>query len=452
MESFNWKQYLLNYPDLQAAGIIRESDAIEHYLKFGKKENRSSTRFDIPITIITPCTRVENLEKIKESINFDRISEWIIVYDSESSNNFFNDPKISEYSCKSHESISGNAQRNYALERVKNENSYLYFLDDDNLVHPGIFELSLIPNKIYTFNQTDGMRGKIIRVGYIDSAMFMVYFPLVKGLRWNLKVYEADGIYIQDCYKFNKSNWEHINKDLCYYNKLFKGKVYNYSELEKNNGDGIPKFIFKTSWNPEPNDIIFKTIQMNPGYKVFYFNDYDCETFLRDYSPRALNAYKKLIPGAFKADLFRYCILDSFGGCYSDIGHTMNATFDSICNSANLVVVKEIKNLGIHNGLLCSTPGHPFIKAAIEKCLYNIENEIYGDVDISITGPWMLKSLSLDYPGVKILDHRILHGEKYIYNENIQIIKTKFENYHSVMYPPDREHYSTLWKERKVFK
>jgi hypothetical protein len=342
MESFNWVQYLLNYPDLQAAGIVKESDAIEHYTRFGKKENRSSTRYDIPITIITPCTRMENLHKIKESINFDRVSEWIIVYDSEHLTPLFlDDPKISEYSCKLHESISGNAQRNYGLERIKNENSYLYFLDDDNLMHPGIFELSLVPNKIYTFNQTHGMYGKIIRVGYIDSAMFMVYFPLVKGLRWNLKVYEADGIYIQESYRLNKSSWAYINKDLCYYNKLFKGKVYNYSELEKNDCEGIPKFIFKTSWHPEPNqEIIFKTIQMNTEYKVFYFDDSDCEAFLRDYSFRALNAYKKLIPGAFKADLFRYCILDHYGGCYSDIGHVMNATFDSIFNSSNLVFVK----------------------------------------------------------------------------------------------------------------
>ena len=452
MEPFNWKQYLANYTDLQEAGIIRESDLFDHYQTFGKKENRSCVCYNIPITIITPCTRKENLEKIKKSINFDRLAEWIIIYDSKNQENYFNDPKISEYSYHLPESMMGNAQRNYGLDRVKNENSYIYFLDDDNIMHQDIFELSLVPDKIYTFNQCDGMFGNHIKVRYIDTAMFMVYFPNINKIKWLLNKYESDGIYIQECYRYNKEKWVYINRNLCYYNKLFKGKIYNYSELKKYHGENIPKFIFKTSWHNTPDQgILFKTIQMNPEYKLFYFNDTDCISFLKEYSPRCLNAYNKLIPGAFKADLFRYCILDSYGGCYSDIGHTMNVTFDSICEASNLVVVKEIKNLGIHNGLLCSTPGHPFIKEAIEKCLHNIENEIYGDIDISITGPWMLKDLSLDYPGVKVLQHRILQGQKFIYNENIQICKTKFENYHSTMYPQGMEHYSTLWKKRKVF-
>ena len=33
------------------------------------------------ITIITPSYRINNLYKIKESINFEYVHEWIIVYD-----------------------------------------------------------------------------------------------------------------------------------------------------------------------------------------------------------------------------------------------------------------------------------------------------------------------------------------------------------------------------------
>ena len=33
------------------------------------------------ITIITPSYRIDNLYKIKESINFEYVHEWIIVYD-----------------------------------------------------------------------------------------------------------------------------------------------------------------------------------------------------------------------------------------------------------------------------------------------------------------------------------------------------------------------------------
>ena len=37
------------------------------------------------------------------------------------------------------------------------------------------------------------------------------------------------------------------------------------------------------------------------------------------FSKRVLYAYDKLIPGAFKADLWRYCIIYINGGIYIDI-------------------------------------------------------------------------------------------------------------------------------------
>jgi hypothetical protein len=33
------------------------------------------------VTIVTPSYRLDNLPKIKESIDFDYVDEWIIVYD-----------------------------------------------------------------------------------------------------------------------------------------------------------------------------------------------------------------------------------------------------------------------------------------------------------------------------------------------------------------------------------
>jgi hypothetical protein len=33
------------------------------------------------ITIITPSYRIDNFKKMKQSINFEYIDEWIIVYD-----------------------------------------------------------------------------------------------------------------------------------------------------------------------------------------------------------------------------------------------------------------------------------------------------------------------------------------------------------------------------------
>ena len=52
----------------------------------------------------------------------------------------------------------------------------------------------------------------------------------------------------------------------------------------------------------------------------YLFNDSDCRTFImREYPPDVLIAYDRLIPTAFKADLWRYCVLYKYGGVYLDV-------------------------------------------------------------------------------------------------------------------------------------
>ena len=54
---------------------------------------------------------------------------------------------------------------------------------------------------------------------------------------------------------------------------------------------------------------------------VYYlYNDADCRAFIRSaFPPDVVAAYDRLIPTAFKADLWRYCILYKYGGVYLDI-------------------------------------------------------------------------------------------------------------------------------------
>lgn len=52
----------------------------------------------------------------------------------------------------------------------------------------------------------------------------------------------------------------------------------------------------------------------------YLFNDADCLEFIaREYPPDVLMAYQSLIPTAFKADLWRYCVLYKYGGVYLDV-------------------------------------------------------------------------------------------------------------------------------------
>ena len=115
-------------------GEYYENDKHQTSMEF-KKYNK--------ITIITPSYRIHNIMRLKESIDFNYVDEWIIVYDGSKiteNPNLFIHAKIKEYVFKG-EGISGNPQRNYALTRVTNPETMLYFLDDDNVIHPRLYTL-----------------------------------------------------------------------------------------------------------------------------------------------------------------------------------------------------------------------------------------------------------------------------------------------------------------------
>ena len=192
------------------------------------------------ISIITPCYRQANLHAIYKSINFDLICKWIVVYDTSKNRSYsklFSHAQIVEVEC-SYEGINGNAQRNYGMNLVKD--GFIYFLDDDNIVHPGFWELvpTLDPQYFYTWDQlrnkngdeTDWalfsnekgriLKGNVVKVQKIDTAQFLVPKSLVYCLVWNTDDYKADGIFIESVYTLSPWAHKYIPKVLCYYNYL----------------------------------------------------------------------------------------------------------------------------------------------------------------------------------------------------------------------------------------
>lgn len=179
------------------------------------------------LTIITPSYRLDNLVEIKKSINFEYIDEWIIVYDG---SKIIDNPKLFENQENNKikeyvylgEGKSGNPQRNYALTKITNPDTLLYYLDDDNIIHPNLYKLLKIidNNKVYTFNQFNRLKGNTIYVGGIDTAMIIISYKLCKNEQWISDKYDADGYYIKECYDKNKNLHIYVDNDLCYYNKI----------------------------------------------------------------------------------------------------------------------------------------------------------------------------------------------------------------------------------------
>jgi hypothetical protein len=273
--------------------------------------------------------------------------------------------------------------------------------------------------------------------------------------------------------------------------KTYSDLINEYDSIPRTPG-GIPKLIIKTSWHnlkklpPPIKDVLDTTIRLNPDYQVYYFDDDDINNFMKSYGVREYAAFNKLIPGAYKADLFRYCILYKYGGCYSDIGHVMLKSFDYIIGDNKLVVVKDKPNInytGIHNALICVVSSSNFIKKLVDLSVENIEHMYYGENSLDITGPVMMgkvfqcyyfnyckQTLNENYlmnkEGIKILELTRLDDsginnnqliqennnmQLYITDNGVKVIKTKFDNYSEIMYTNNKKHYGELWGTNQVY-
>lgn len=170
------------------------------------------------IEIITPCSRPENLPKMKAGIGFDAI--WHICYDL-AVTKFI--PDIFTYGCSG--GVWGNSQRNLALFHILNNDSFVYCLDDDNLLHPDFFKSIKPIDKtnydIITFDQL--LEDGTIRKGNnpsrtnIDQAQFLIRKSIHEPYE---QEHDADGILIEKLVNKYPERWLYLPKVLCYYNRL----------------------------------------------------------------------------------------------------------------------------------------------------------------------------------------------------------------------------------------
>ena len=177
------------------------------------------------LNIITPCSRPENLKTIEDSINIPQSNfRWIIVFDGSCIPKDVYIPKNCEaYSVQDNRSVSGNAQRNFALDIIKD--GWVYFQDDDTTLHPDLWDnIKDSSADFISFRQNykDGtyrLDGETIIVGHIDSHNFISQMSIIKDNRWIIDGLWADGVFAQTVYGLSNSSVK-IPKVLSVYNSL----------------------------------------------------------------------------------------------------------------------------------------------------------------------------------------------------------------------------------------
>ena len=253
-----------------------------------------------------------------------------------------------------------------------------------------------------------------------------------------------------------------------YYKKdLAKDSLYNeYKKkikipypLKENYNPVIPLNIYQTWHTKKLTPKMFETTNLiknlNPRFNYQLFDDNDCREFIKNnFEPDVLHAFDSLIPGAYKADLWRYCILYKNGGIYLDIKYRPLNNFRFITMTESEHWVLDADNFGIYNALMVCKPRNEILLKAINKIIENVKNKYYGTHCLEPTGPMLLSSFfstneklkfDMKHSWVLSFENRFIHFNNYIILKSYPGYLKEHSNNKKV------EYYGTLWKTRKIY-
>lgn len=251
----------------------------------------------------------------------------------------------------------------------------------------------------------------------------------------------------------------------------------------------IPRRIVQTYFTRELPVRMWEATQsfkdLNPDFDyVFYDNDRARDYLDKHFSKESgvLEAFDLLIPGAYKADLFRICELYGNGGYYCDVTMVCLENLEYLEQfDVDCILTKDFTTnfycdstiydpYAIYNAFLACKPKCKLIKMFIEATVKNILNRNMGEGPLDITGPIFLGNILNKYlqteeisPGLKKCKdgetlYILLHTKSSEFNsvahindngEKISLIKTKYDGF--MKDRPKGSHYSELYHSGRVF-
>lgn len=263
---------------------------------------------------------------------------------------------------------------------------------------------------------------------------------------------------------------------LIVYIAQLKRNYYDHVTLRNNTvpikrTNGITNIIFRTFATKNVYRSFYNANEewkrLNPDHSIVWYTNDDCDRFMKThYSGTVYDSYRSLKPGAYKADLWRLCILYKFGGVYVDAYTLPFVSITEIINKYKKpfisVLDSEISGGGVHNGFIIAQKGHPYLWQGINDIVHNVTRRYYGLSELDITGPICLaKSIQkvngkkpiVGYSSNHYLFALVWGPLQNIYDENSKVIMRK--NYSFLIYlirklgNPNR--YTIAWKNRKVY-
>ena len=245
----------------------------------------------------------------------------------------------------------------------------------------------------------------------------------------------------------------------------------------------IPKVIYKTG--PILNQTIKKINddleKQNPGWKVKFYDDKACINFFKNdfqnnnpfFKRNVIIGYNKLVPPAYKADLWRLCVIYQYGGVYIDATSHFYLPIDKIFDlNKNFNIALDRKPgrgreaEGLQISLFAGSKDHPFLKSYICQILINIKNKYYGNNSLCPTGPicaWKVANKKqflnkINIPvRLRIIGNRARGllggdgGEYQMIKSGIIVGVRKSAQHDKLIKKNEDNFYGYLWKKKQIY-
>lgn len=281
-----------------------------------------------------------------------------------------------------------------------------------------------------------------------------IFLELIKDICENGKFIDL-GYYVNDDELiFNgDENIYYKNELILSYNGKREKKEYIHKK--------IPMKIWQT-WSTKnlPTEMT-KSVntlkECNPDFEYNLYDDNDCEKFIyKHFGQDIQEVFNSLIPGAYKADLWRYCVLYIYGGIYLDIKFVPVKKFNfiNLVNDEHFCRDRDgdfwIKHcFGIYNAILITLPRNKLMLMAIKKILKNYNTNNYDHGSLYISGPGLLGNLYENIYSNQNLDLDNDNSE-YISWNGVKIL-SYYSEYRNEQSINDYKPYHELWCKRKIY-
>ena len=181
-----------------------------------------------------------------------------------------------------------------------------------------------------------------------------------------------------------KSNYNNNNENKI---KIYQKILYNrpYTFFKNFYNPVVPLKIYQTWYTKDLPPYMSRCVESiksdNPEFKHYLYDDTDCLNFIRDnFDSDVAFAYQSLVPGAYKADLWRYCILYIYGGIYLDIKYHCVNGFKLITLTDDEYFVADryhtLDTLAVYNAFIVAKPKNKILykeRSIIERLIGKIK-------------------------------------------------------------------------------